>query len=231
MNVKSKAYRGIIFDLDGVIFDSESLWQKAFLLANAEFSVELDEEYRQRCCGKDEQSIRAELREIYPRLDADRYRDFILSYVIETIEKKGADLKKGFCELISYLKFSGYKTALATSSGKERALKLFLKKNLEPYDIFDGLVFSEDVKVSKPNPEIFLLAARRMGLIPRECIVLEDSLNGILAAKLGGFASIMVKDLIEPDANAQQACLFIANDFVEVVKYLEEENEVEKNRY
>lgn len=216
------SFCGIIFDMDGVIFDSEVVWKNAFLLANKEFGLQFTEEYRQSCCGKDEQSIRRELKEIHHFADADNYRDFIVRTVSDTIEKDGAPLKDGFLELIDYLKRNKYKIALATSSKSERALKLFGKKKLNPSDIFDGMIFSEDVKVSKPNPEIFLLAADKIGIAPSRCIVLEDSLNGIQAAKLGGFASIMVKDLIEPDEDAKNFCLTVANNLGEVISYLKE---------
>lgn len=228
-NKKHKIFRGAIFDMDGVIFDSEVLWQRAFRLANIKFGLNFDEKYRQSCCGKDEQTIRKELRDTNPGLDADLYRDFIVNNVTETVENYGADLKNGFCELIAYLKCNKYKIALATSSHKERALKLFNKKNLNPLCIFDGLVFSEDVRVSKPDPAIFILAAQKIGLPPQECIVFEDSLNGIRAAKLGGFAPVMVKDLIEPDDYAQKSCLFIVKGLDEVAALLKGESSDEKN--
>lgn len=228
-NVERINFRGAILDMDGVIFDTEVLWQKAFRRANIKFGLKFDEEYRQSCCGKDEQSIRKELRLQCPDLDVDMYRDFIINNVTETVEKYGADLKNGFCELIAYLKNKNYKIALATSSDKERALKLFRKKNLDPLSIFDGLVFSEDVKVSKPDPEIFLIAARMIELPPHECIVLEDSLNGIRAAKLGGFVPVMVKDLIEPNEDAKKSCLFIVKGLNDVVDCLKGKSCDEKN--
>ena len=215
-----KRFSGVIFDMDGVIFDSEVLWQRAFKLANKQFGLNFTEEYRQSCCGKDENLIRSELRQTHPSLDADEYRDFIVDNVSQTIEKSGAPLKDGFCELVRYLKQNGYKTALATSSAKQRAQKLFAKKNLDIDEIFDGTVFCEDVKVSKPNPEIFLKAAKKLSLAPGECIVLEDSLNGLLAARLGGCASVMVVDLIEPDESAKNSCLFIARGLNEVTDFL-----------
>ena len=207
--------------MDGVIFDSEVLWQRAFQLANKQFGLQFIEEYRQSCCGKDESLIRSELRATHPSLDADVYRDFIVRNVAQTIEQSGATLKEGFCELVDYLKRGGYKIALATSSDRQRAAKLFAKNNLNLNEIFDGTVFCDDVKVSKPDPEIFLKAAQKLGMAPCECIVLEDSLNGLLAARLGGFASIMVKDLIEPDENAKQTCKFIANNLGEVITFLQ----------
>lgn len=215
-----KKYKGVIFDMDGVIFDSEALWKEAFELANIKFGLEFTEEYRQSCCGRDERSIRNELRVIHPGLDADEYRDFMNCHVREAIEREGAPLKEGFCELAQFLKESGFKTALATSSVKARAERLFGKANLDMCGLFDGTVFAEEVKISKPDPQIFLCAAGKIGVSPADCIVLEDSLNGIKAAKSGGFAPVMVVDLIEPDEAAKNSCILVARSLTEVTKFL-----------
>ena len=216
-----KSISGIIFDMDGVIFDSEAIWKDAFQLANVKFGLQFTEEDRQSCCGKDEETIRKELKNANPYLDVDGYRDFIVAQVENTVKEFGAPLKDFFPELISFLQANHIKIALATSSKRQRARMLFQNKGLDPSKIFHGMVFGEDVETSKPNPEIFLLAAHQIGCTPASCIVLEDSLNGIEAAKCGGFNSIMVKDLIEPNEEAKKSCLLIADNLGEVLHYLQ----------
>lgn len=212
--------KGIVFDMDGVIFDSESIWKEGFLLANSKFNLNFTEIDRQKCCGKNEENIRNELKENYPELQVDEYRDFIIHYVEDTIKAKGAPIKEGFLELMHFLHLSKIKTALATSSNKSRALTLFEKKGLSPTEIFQGLVFSEDVENSKPHPEIFLLAAKKLELSPNSCIVLEDSFNGVEAAVRGGFSVIMIKDLIEPTDEIKKKCLFVADSLFDVLNYI-----------
>lgn len=191
---------GVIFDMDGVIFDTERLWKDAFESANIKFGLNLTEEYRQSTCGKSEEVIRAELNQMYSTLDTVDYREFMLNEVRTNIDNGSFEIKPGFEELISYLKSNEYKIALATSSHKDRAEKLFYIKHLNINEVFDSMVFAEDIgKRSKPDPYIFTTAAQRIGLLPSECYVIEDSINGIEASFKGGFNSIMVVDLIPPN--------------------------------
>jgi HAD superfamily hydrolase (TIGR01509 family) len=213
-------FKAIIFDMDGVIFDSESVWKKAFEQANQKFERNFSEQERQSFCGMDEQSIRAQLREKYSDLNVDEYRDFIVNYVNYTIKEEGAELKEGFYELIKFLKDNGYKIALATSSSNKRASMLFEKKGLDKNSLFDAMVFADEIKVSKPNPQIFLLAAQKLNIEPKSCVVLEDSPNGICAAERGGFNAIMVKDLITPTKELKSKCILVADCLNDVQRYL-----------
>ena len=191
---------GVIFDMDGVIFDTESIWKKAFEFANVNYNLNLSEEYRQSTCGKNEIVIRDELRREYPSLDVDAYRQCMLDYVRKTIETGEFAVKSGFVEVVRSIRSEGILTAIATSSHRERAEKLFELKGIDIDNVFDAKVFSEDVgKRAKPDPYIFLLAAERLGASPKNCFVIEDSINGIVAAYDGGFSPIMLVDLIDPD--------------------------------
>ncbi len=193
-----KKIQAVIFDMDGVIFDSERTWKKADVSADVKFSTGFDETVRSRCCGRDEKSVRAYLRSIAPDLDVDAYRDYIINYVKQEEARVGAPIKTGFIELVGKLKSRGILLGLATSSRRERARQLFEKAGLDRTDIFDTEVYGEDVSVSKPDPEIFLLASRRLGVKPAHTVVIEDSPNGIAAAFSGGFDTVMVIDLIPP---------------------------------
>lgn len=208
---------GVIFDMDGVIFDTERLWKNAFEKANIKYGLELDERYRQSTCGKSEVMIREELKNNYPSLAVDEYREFMLHDVTESIATGSFDVKNHFVELISYLKSNHIAIALATSSHKERAEKLFELKGLSISGIFDAAVFSEDVgRRSKPDPYIFLKAAERISINPENCYVLEDSVNGIEAAARGGFLPIMVVDLIEPNDYCESNTQAIIRDLIEI---------------
>ncbi|MBR3675375.1 MAG: HAD family phosphatase, partial [Bacilli bacterium] len=125
MNKPNPKITAVIFDMDGVIFDTESLWRKAFLAANKKFNVDITEKYRQGMCGKNEKLVREELRVHRPSLDVDAYRDFMLASVNHDISVGAFEVKPFFKETISYLKEKGIKIALATSSHKVRAENLF----------------------------------------------------------------------------------------------------------
>lgn len=206
---------GIIFDMDGVIFDSESLWREATVRVNAQFNVQFSEEYRQSMCGKDEDSIRECLKNDFSDLDVGKYRDAVLADVQSQMAK--ARFKPHFITVLVECKSRGLKIALATSSRRERAVRMFESKGIDLQDIFDYAVFGDDVKASKPNPEIFLLASKGLGMRPEECIVIEDSLNGIRAALDGGFNPVMAVDLIEPDSYVAEHGVPVVRDLRDIV--------------
>ncbi len=213
--------KAVIFDMDGVIFDTERVWQEAFISSNKKFNVSLDESWRQSICGKSEELVRKELKEMIPNLDVDKYRDDSVNFVNDRVFNGYVPIKDGFIELISKLKEKNYKILLATSSHKVRALTLFKNHNLNIDEIFDGAIFGEDVKErSKPDPYIFDLARSKVGLEASECYVIEDSINGIEAATKGGFKPIMVIDLIEPNDYAIKNCYRIFNNLNEVLEII-----------
>ncbi|MBE7023474.1 MAG: HAD family phosphatase [Ruminococcaceae bacterium] len=217
-----KKIKAVIFDMDGVIFDTECLWKEYFVLANKEFNANISEEYRQSICGKSEEAIRNELKELYPELDADEYREFMLKGVRQAISEGCFETKDGFETIVAFLKEKGCGLALATSSRRARAESMFEKKGYRKENIFDVFVFGDDVGTRcKPDPYVFEIAAERLGVSHDECMVLEDSLNGIKAAAEGGFVAVMVKDLIPPDDYCKRRCSLIADSFMDVKKYLE----------
>ena len=202
---EAKKITAVIFDMDGVIFDTESLWKKAFLAANKKFEVDISEEYRQGMCGKNEKLVRDELRVHRPNLDVDAYRDFMLESVNHDIRVGDFKMKPFFKETIDFLKSKRIKIALATSSHKARAEMLFKLKEMEIAGIFDAAIYAEDaLGKSKPDPYMFLEAAKKLGQDPSNSIVVEDSINGIEAAVRGCFVPVMAVDLIPPNAFAKE---------------------------
>lgn len=220
-----KKVNAAVFDMDGVIFDTESVWKQAFENANSVFGLKLDEEYRQSTCGKSEDMIRKSLQTTFPDLDVDKYRGYMLKQVNDTINNGDFDVKPGIIDAIKMLRSKNYKIALATSSHKSRAEMLFRKKGLDLYGLFDATVFAEDVgSRSKPDPEIFFVASRLINERPADCFVFEDSLNGIEAAVNGGFIPVMIVDLIEPTKYCYDNCRKIIRS-CEGIRSLTEEYE------
>ena len=206
-----KEIKAIIFDMDGVIFDTESLWRRVFLDANRVFDVPLTEEYRQSICGKNEAVIRQELKEMLPDMDSEGYRNFIVNGVKTAIANGNFEVKAGFDAFIHTMKQKGYQTALATASDRKRAENMFRIKGYDIETLFDARIFGDEAgERSKPDPYLFMLAAEKLGLNPESCLVLEDSINGIVAAQRGGFVPVMVLDLIPPDEFCRTHCRLIA---------------------
>lgn len=210
----------VIFDMDGVIFNTENIWRDADYYANKLYNITIDEKLRQSFCGKSELEIKEELKKLYNDLDVDQYRKTIHEYVHQKIDEGMFDIKEGFLELIKFLKENNYNIALATSSDMARIKKLFNFKNLN-LNIFDFIVCADDVgKRSKPDPYIFNLVAKHFDIPSKDIIILEDSINGITAAVNGGFIPIMVKDLISPNEYCFKNCKLILNNLNEVIDYL-----------
>ncbi len=212
--------KAVIFDMDGVVFDSEVNWKFADRAADVKFETGFDESVRAACCGRDEKSVRAFLRSIKPDLDVDAYRDYIIESVRQAEEINGAPIKRGILELISVLDRLDIKTALATSSRRERVTKLFEKAKIDHEKIFGAVVTCNDVSRAKPDPEIFLKAADKIGVSPEESIVLEDSPNGLTAAMRGGFTPIMIIDLIAPPTDMVKNGLIYYNDVYPIIDAL-----------
>ena len=213
--------KGVIFDLDGVIFNTEDCWKVGFEIITKKYCLPLDENYRITICGKSEVKIIEELNIMFPTLDAVTYRKEIADEYVNQIEKGNYHLKEGFFELIDELKKRNYKIALATSNLRWRMEKIFSNKGIDPYKIFDVIItVSEIGNRTKPDPYIFLKAAKELGADPKETMVIEDSLNGIEAAVRGNFIPIMDKDLIPPNEYAKTHCYKIVDSLLDVIPLL-----------
>ena len=210
--------KAVIFDLDGVIFNTEDCWKRGFEIVTKEYGLPLDEKYRVTICGKSELKIIEELNVMFPELDAVKYRKEIADEYVKQIENGEYQLKEGFFELITALKNKGYKLALATSNLRWRMEKIFSNKGIDPYKIFDVIItVSEIGNRTKPDPYIFLKAAEEMNVKPKETIVIEDSLNGIEAAVKGEFIPIMAKDLVPPNEYAKEHCYKIVDSLLDII--------------
>lgn len=119
------------------------------------------------------------------------------AYAEDYVARHGVPVKPGLVELLEPLRSMNLKRALATSTHRVPALKLIRQAGLE--DFFDTMVFGDAVERSKPDPQIFLTATWALGCLPVRTLVLEDSVNGANAACAGGFLTIMIPDLQQPD--------------------------------
>ena len=138
------------------------------------------------------------------------------------VEKEGVTLKPGIHELLAYLKERGIKTAIATSSPIERTILYLTSVGLEKS--FDELVSGYMVEKGKPEPDIYLYAAKRLGVEPFRCMVLEDSPAGILAAYRAGCLPVMVPDQDEPDEETSSMLYAKADSLLEVISLLQKKS-------
>ena len=129
----------------------------------------------------------------------------------------GLEKKKGLDELLIHLKETNMKVAVATATDYERTKEYLKKLDIEGY--FDQIVCANMVSKGKPAPDIYLEAARRLGVRPDECIALEDSPNGVLSANRAGCKVIMVPDLDEPDEETKKLLYARVDNLLVARKY------------
>lgn len=213
--------KGILFDMDGVVLDTEKLytrfWQEAAQAYGYPMTKEQALGMRSLNRGIGEEKLKSYFGE---SIDYELVRKKRMELMDAFIEKEGVELKPGIIELLDYLDGHGIKRAIATSSPLERTQKYLSQVGL--LDRFDALVSGYMVERGKPEPDIYLFAASKLGLSTNECIVLEDSPTGILAAYRARCIPVMVPDQDEPDEETKKLLYGIANSLNDVPKLIQE---------
>lgn len=180
--------KAVIFDMDGTLFDTEAIYAQGWYKGGVPHELYL------QMIGT---SVVNERRLLSSHgFDADAVINGMYAYAAEELAKE-VPLKPGVREALKWIKQRGFRTAVATSSPKERAEKNILKTGLA--DSFDAVVSGFSLVHGKPYPDIFLIAAEELGISPEDCLVVEDAPNGIRAGKAAGMASVMIPDLVQPD--------------------------------
>lgn len=189
--------KGAIFDQDGLLFDSEAIFARSWVEAGRQMGFEVPPVFCTAVSGSSGPGMERIVQGYFPDIDCKAYIDLVfkISYAEQA---RCLPEKPGVHELLSYLKQQGCKLAVASSSHRDKIL--FNLKRAGLLSFFDVVVSGQDVTLGKPNPEIFLLAAKQLGLPPEDCYVFEDSFNGVRAGHGAGCCTVMVPDLIQPDA-------------------------------
>ena len=188
----------VIFDMDGLMFDTERVafqtWHQAADDAGYKYDFSLFRETLGVRIQRTEEILMAHFGPQFPFSSIMNEQAVLADQWYALI---GVPLKSGLVELLEYLTRQKIKKAVATSTYRDKGEHLIQKAGVFGY--FDTIVYGSDVTNSKPHPEIFLKAAERLSCQPENCIVLEDSNLGILAAHLAGMMPVMIPDLVEPD--------------------------------
>ena len=210
----------IILDMDGLMFDSEKISYESWVRAAKLHGYTVSEELFYKTIGTNMDKTRMIYEEYFDQ-------SFPMEKVIqdrkriseEIIDIKGIPIKNGLFELLDYLKNKDEKLAVATSASRDRAVKFLTMSGVVDY--FDCIVCGDEVKESKPHPEIFLRACENLSCKPSSTIVLEDSMAGIEAAFKGGMIPIMILDIVQPTKETLNKVFMVCDDLKGVITIVE----------
>ena len=190
--------QAIIFDMDGVLFDTERVAVRSWEKAGCDLGVPGMGSIVPSVLGVSQSASWEVVRKVTgDDFPYDEFRKKVHDYSFAYFDRYGVPVKDGVRIALSYLKENGYKTAVATSTRRVSAMHHFEQTGLTDY--LDVFVCGDEVTNSKPAPDIFLTAAKKLGELPESCMVIEDSPNGLKAASAAGTMPVMVPDLVEPD--------------------------------
>ncbi len=209
-------HHAVIFDLDGLLVDSEPLYMAAWQGAAFELGFELTDETYYSLIGLPEVECEPIVMEHFgadfPLAD---FRDRWKQLWSERFDAGELRAKPGAVELLGALDEAKVPVALATSSKRDYATISLRSANLDPY--FDHIVTTDDVTRGKPAPDLFLLAASRLGVQPPRCLVLEDSPTGAEAGLSAGMSLVLIPDLCTPPQTYVERAFLVAGSLTEAL--------------
>ena len=187
----------VVFDMDGLLLDSERLARAAFVDTCGHFGLGDEAALFMQCVGTNQEMGKHVLREgLRGKADDVAFGRLWNEKCVDYMSDAEIPLKAGAADLLQYLKSAGVPMAVATSTPNPRATQML--RNSGMLHEFDAVVSGEQVQQSKPLPDIYLRAAELLDVRPERCLALEDSENGVRSALAAGMTVIQVPDLVEP---------------------------------
>ncbi len=208
-----------IFDMDGVIFDSERLYLDCCVEVAGELGMDKIAETCYRCIGVTTGITRQILVDTYQNEElVDEFQEKTVALYHKRCKAGLLSIKPGVKELLEMLKTEGYPMAIASSTETLTIEKALTDAGIRLY--FDQVIGGDQVSRSKPDAEAFLKAAKALKMHPEQCVVIEDSYNGIRAAKKAGMTAVMVPDLLQPDEEMREMADIIRPSLLDVLDLL-----------
>lgn len=215
----TKEIKAVIFDMDGVLIDSEPLWRKAMIEGFASIGVLITEEDCKKTTGN---RLKEVVEYWFEKLDI---LDFlpteiehrIINMLVKLINKEGKAIS-GVIEVINFCNNKNIKIGLATSSSNQLMEAVLEKLKLK--NSFKCSISAENMEYGKPHPEVFLICASQLQISPLECIVIEDSINGVIAAKAAFMRVIALPEQENINNHKFSIADYKLNNMQEVLKLL-----------
>ena len=209
--------KAVLFDMDGLIFDTESIYKLSWQYAASEQNLDLSDDFYQQFIGVQDPECERILAEFFQdSLDLSRYKQ-VRDDHFHRLRSNGIAFKPGFDQLFQDIKRRGLATAIVTSSHLTEVKYNFTTSDYLPQ--FDLVITAEDVERGKPYPDCYQMAYTRLGFKAEECLVLEDSNNGVKAALAAGCPVVMVPDLVAPSDEVNTEAI-VLNSLEQVIPHL-----------
>lgn len=210
---------GVLFDMDGVVLDTEKLYARFWAEAAHALGYPMTYEQALGMRSLNSAAGQAKLESYFgPGVSRSVMRDKRVELMDAYVAEHGIEAKPGIHELLDYLKGQGIKTAIATSSPKARAQAYLDSLGLS--EKFDCICSGHDVAHGKPEPDIYLHAAACLGLQPENCLAIEDSPAGIRSAHRAGCMAVLVPDLDGSDAQMRKCLYAEADSLLDIIELL-----------
>lgn len=212
--------KAVVFDMDGVLFDTEQLCMRSWIQVAGEWGLHDMEAVFRQCIGLNgndtKNLVKSHFGQDFPY---DEYHARTSEWFWRDVEENGLPVMAGVREILPYLQESGWKIALASSSRYEAVISHLKRAGIGEF--FSVVVTGDMVEHSKPRPDIYILACERLSVEPGEAYAIEDSPNGIRSAHAAGMKPIMVPDQIQPDAEMEEKSFLICKNLFEVMAFLQ----------
>ena len=220
---------GIIFDMDGVLIDSERQSNEGWLWAAGQLGVDMPMWLIDSFKGAPAELCCKFFDDYYKGvIDYWEAKELRTQHVYKIRETEGIPVKKGVKDIFEYIRNNGLKCAVATSTRRESAEKTL--HEIGVWDYLDAVVYGDEVEHGKPEPDIFLRAAKAIGVNPSEAVVVEDSINGIKAGYAAGMRVVHIPDTIAIDDDIRKLTYMVCDDLNGLIDVVESINKPVINR-
>lgn len=203
----------VVFDMDGVLLDTEVIFDEAWRRAAVQLHIADIEPAIRDCRGVTRTFIREYFAREYPEVDFDAF-DALCDALYDEIIADGVPVMRGVREILHALREAGIRTAVATSSARERTMAHLTGAGID--SLFDAIITGDRIARSKPAPDIYLAAAEAIGVPPGCCIGVEDSHNGVRSAHAAGMQVAMVIDQMPATDEMRSLCRYIFDDMTQL---------------
>ena len=220
---------GIIFDMDGILIDSERQSNEGWLWAAGQLGVDMPMWLIDSFKGAPAELCCKFFDDYYKGvIDYWEAKELRTQHVYKIRETEGIPVKKGVKDIFEYIRNNGLKCAVATSTRRESAEKTL--HEIGVWDYLDAVVYGDEVERGKPEPDIFLRAAKAIGVNPSEAVVVEDSINGIKAGYAAGMRVVHIPDTIAIDDDIRKLTYMVCDDLNGLIDVVESINKPVINR-